>query len=486
MTFKNSKFIQLLSLLLASLTSIASAADKPNIVLIMADDFGVGNINAYGTSKELIRTPNLNRLADDGMLFTNANAPGSICSPTRYGMLTGRYAWRGPLKVGVVGVYDPLIIETDRVNMANYFQNLGYATAQVGKWHLGYGETKPPKWTEGVRGPNDVGFDYHFGLPQNLDDELRVWIENDQIYGLRSKKRSFYAKNFYGGPYVGFDAPQRSRETAGEYITDKAIEWIKRIARSETDQPFFLYFAPASVHHPIVPSEKMRGSSNAGAYGDFIQDLDYDVGRIISTLEYEGIDEETIIIFTADNGSDVPNNNRSPETQAVNLGLATNGVSRGDKHTIYEGGARVPLIVRWDGKIAKSTRSDRNVNLVDLYSTLAEAITGTVAPVEDAPDSISFAPTLLGETQGPRPAMISSNAAGLQAIRLGTWKYIDGKFPDEASEHLRKVFKAEATPALYDLATDPSESKNLLEQHPEVAERMQATLDEYRAQPTRR
>jgi arylsulfatase A-like enzyme len=451
-------------------------------VLIMADDFGVGSVNAYGAPKELVRTPGLDRLAEQGMRFTNANTPGSICSPTRYALLTGRYAWRGPLPFGVVNVFDPLIIETDRETVASFMKKQGYHTAQVGKWHLGYGDRSPAVFTEPlVPGPNDIGFDYHFGLPQNLDDLLRVWIENDGVYGLRSKKLSPYAKSFYGKQYVGLDAPQRSREEANAFLADRAVDWIKTTHRQNPDEPFFLYFAPPATHHPIVPSEQMRGASGCGAYGDFIQDLDLSVGRIIQTLEYEGIAGETLIIFTSDNGGDIPVDDPTrPEVQARDAGLLANGANRGDKHTIYEGGVRVPLIVRWDGKVAAGTVNDRMVNIVDLFSTLAEAVSGKVPPAKDAPDSISFLPSLLGQPQPQRAPMVSSNAAGLLAIRDGKWKLIEGRFPDAAPEGLRKSFKTEAEPALYDLEVDPSEAKNVIVQHPEVVEKMQAMLDQYR------
>lgn len=480
--------MRIITLVVISLIAASAWAKKPNIVLIMADDFGIGNVNAYGASKEHLRTPNLNRLAEDGMMFTSANTPGSICSPTRYGLLTGRYAWRGPLPFGVVNVDDPMVIETDRKTMPKYFQELGYATAQVGKWHLGYSNRKPVVWTEKLTpGPNDVGFDYHFGLPQNLDDRLRVWIENDQVWGLRSKKLSPYARSFYGGQYIGLDAPQRERESADKFLAEKAADWIKATYRSNPDQPFFLYFSPAATHHPIVPTEEMRGASNVGAYGDFVQDLDAVIGKIVSTLEYEGIDDETIIIFTADNGADIPvNDPNRPENQAIKMGLVPNGVNRGDKHTIYEGGARVPLLIRWDGKVPAGSVSDRGLNIVDLYSTLAEAITGEVPSKEEAPDSISFAQTLMGKEQEPRPAMITSNAAGLHAIRMGKWKYTDGVFPEAAPERLRRGFKDQAVPALYNLKEDPSESRNLLDKNPEIAERLQAILNDYRANPTRR
>lgn len=465
----------------------ASIWAQPNVVLIMADDFGVGSVNAYGAPRELIRTPGMNRLAEQGVRFTEAYAPASICSPTRYALLTGRYAWRGPLPFAVVNTDDPMVVEVDRMTMPKYFQKLGYTTAQIGKWHLGYTDTKPVDYTGQLTpGPNDVGFDYHFGLPQNLDDTMRVWIENDRVYGLRSKKLSPYAKSFYGGQYMGIDAPQRVREEASDYLTGKAIEWIQRTHRSEPSRPFFLYFAPPATHHPIVPSDRMRGSSGSGAYGDFIHDLDLSVSRIVDALEYEGIVGETLIIFTSDNGADIPPNDPArPENQAIRAGLAPNGDSRGDKHTIYEGGSRVPLIIRWDGRVAPGSTNDRIVNLVDLYATLVESVSGEMPTPEEAPDSISFFASLFGEAQAPRPPSISSNVAGLKAIRDGQWKFIDGKFPDGVPAGLQRNNQDQAKAALYNLVEDPSERTNLIAEHPEVAERLQLALDRFRAEPTR-
>lgn len=474
---------------LASVAAIVQAgaaapAKKPlpNIVVIMADDFGVGAVNAYGAPKELVRTPNLNRLAEQGMRFTNANTPASVCSPTRYAFLTGRYAWRGALTHGVVNVFDPLVVERDRATVASFLKKQGYHTAQIGKWHLGYGDKTPADFTGKLTpGPNDLGFDYHFGLPQNLDDVLRVWIENDGVYGLRSKKQSPYAKSFYGGQYVGLDAPQRSREEATAFLTEKAVDWIRTTHRQNPGEPFFLYFAPPATHHPIVPSEMMRGTSGCGAYGDFIHDLDHAVGCVIQALEYEGVAPETLIVFTADNGADIPENDpKREECQARDAGLLANGINRGDKHTVWEGGARVPLIVRWDGAVAPGAVSDRMVNIVDLFATLGEAVSGQVPSVKEAPDSVSFLPTLLGKPQPPRVPMVTGNAAGLLALRADKWKYIDGRFPDGAPESLRKSFKAQAEPALYDLAADPSEQRNLIGEQPEIAERMEKALDEYR------
>ncbi|QHI69718.1 sulfatase family protein [Tichowtungia aerotolerans] len=434
----------------------------------------------------VVRTPHLNRLAEQGMRFTNANTPASVCSPTRYALLTGRYAWRGPLPFGVVGINDPLTIEPDRPTVGGLMKRSGYRTAQIGKWHLGYGDRMLSNPAERIDhlspGPNDLGFDYHFGLPQNLDDPLRVWIENDGIYGLRSLKISQYAHSFYGGTYAGFDAPQRSREEATEFLTERASDWIRKVHRDKPDQPFFLYFAPPAVHHPIVPSETMRGTSDCGAYGDFIQDLDLSVGRLIGTLAYEGILDDTLVIFTADNGADLPDSPNQPEIRARQAGLLANGPLRGDKHRIYEGGMRVPLIVRWPGRVPAGSVADHMVNIVDIYATLANVLSDRLKDGE-APDSFSFLPTLLGEEQPDRRSMVSDSEAGILALRSGTWKYIEGKFPDSMSANHKMragYFRGEDERALYDLVADPGEQHNLIGEYPEVAEQMQKTLDAYR------
>jgi arylsulfatase A len=462
----------------AAMALAGTVGAAPNVVVFMADDFGSGCVNAYGAPEELVKTPNLNRLAESGMRFTNANTPASICSPTRYALLTGRYAWRGPLPFGVVNVFDPMVVETDRETLPNYLKKKGYSTAQIGKWHLGYTDQKRVDFTEKLSpGPNDIGFDYHFGLPQNLDDMLRVWIENDGVYGLRSSKMSPYAKCFYGAPYLGFDAPQRNCEEASEFLTERAVQWLEK---QPNDKPFFLYFASPATHHPIVPSDRMRGKSNCGAYGDFIQDLDWSFGQIVQTLETMGVMDNTVIIFTADNGSDLPGDKSRPEGQAIAAGLSPNSIFRGDKHTIYEGGGRVPLMVRWDGKIKPGFVTDHMVSIVDVFATVADLVNGKMVPLPDAEDSSSFALTLMGKKQNPRNPMVGTNAAGIQSIRSGPWKYIDGTFPDNVPENLLKAFRKQAVAALYDLDKDPSEENNVINDYPEVVQQLQAILDDYR------
>lgn len=287
-----------------------SLPGSPNIIFILADDFGYGSVNAYGADPDLVRTPYINRIAEKGMRFTNASTPASICTPTRYGFLTGQYSWRSPLKYGVTHPLGDLLPDPERSTVASWLKERGYHNAAVGKWHL--------------------GFDYHFGVPQNHDDMLGVYIENDQIYGIRSDRVQSYSRSYYGARYLGCDAPQRINEEVMEVLTEKSINWLKK---QSAETPFFLYFAPVAVHHPSTPSARMRGMSDCGPYGDFIQDLDLSVGRIIETLEYMNLLENTLIIFTSDNGGDIPGSNKpdAPEIQAQNFGLKINGNLRGDK-----------------------------------------------------------------------------------------------------------------------------------------------------------
>jgi arylsulfatase A len=448
---------------------------RPNIVFILADDFGYSSLNSYGAEKNLVRTPHIDRIADTGMRFTEAYTPASICSPTRYGFLTGRYPWRTSLKSGVVNLKDPLLPNPNRVTIADWLKERGYNTAAIGKWHLGYGEGQrgrrvnfTEKWSPG---PLDLGFDYHFGVPQNHGDNFGVYIENDHIYGLRSKKVQPYSKSFYGHQYMGFDAPQRENKNVMVDLTDKAVEWLKQQSKHK---PFFLYFAAVAVHHPITPSDYMRGLSDCGPYGDFIQDLDLSTGKILETLKYMNLMDDTIVIFSSDNGGDIPKNDASrPENQAIRHGLEINGKLRGDKHTIWEGGTRVPFIVSWLGRVKEDTVSNDMINLIDIFATVCEITDGKLPNSKDvAPDSFSFLPSLMQskKTHG-RISMITADARGIQAIRKGNWKYIDNTSPQG---------KKEGKAQLYDLANDPSESVDLYDKKPEIAKELSDELDRIR------
>ena len=473
-----------------AIAKVGTAQSKPNIVVFMADDFGYGSTNCYAASDSLVRTPNMDQLAQEGIRFTDASTPASVCTPTRYAMLTGRYAWRGKLKTGVLSPPEGgLIIEDELLTLPEYLKQQGYATAQVGKWHLGYTNQYNVEDLSAqplTPGPRSLGFDYHFGVPNNIDWLPKVYIENEGIWGLRSKGKNPYGKSFYKGKqYHGYDAPQRVTTEVTQDLSDMASKWIHRTVRQNPDQPIFLYFAAVGVHHPIAPSEKLRGSSKIGAYGDFIHDLDHSVGEIMDALAYSGELDNTIFIFTSDNGGDF-----CPEEQIARAkGFKNNGEFRGDKHTIWEGGFRVPFIVRWPGHIDAGTESDRMVNLVDIYSTIQEVVSGEVLPAnEAAADSYSFYDELVGKRnkKAVRPHMVVSNAKGVKAIRKGPWKLIEGVPVAPLNEGQKKHFAKELEPQLYNLEKDISETKNLINEYPKIYKELQESLDNIRTNGSER
>ncbi len=474
-------FTVVLILLTFSLIGYSQKAKQelPNIIFILADDFGYGSLNCYGADQNLLRTPHIDKLADKGIRFTHAHTPASICTPTRYGFLTGRYPWRSSLKFGVVNATHGLLIDPERITIADLLKQRGYNTAAIGKWHLGYGKDSPDYTQSMSPGPLDLGFDYHFGVPQNHDDMLGVYIENDKIYGLRTSKTEAYSRNFYGKAYTGYDAPQRVNKNVMQDLTDKSVNWIKKQTKH---QPFFLYFASVAVHHPITPSDYMRGLSDCGPYGDFIQDLDLCVGRIMEAIEYMGFTENTIVFFTSDNGGDIPfRKPDAPENVAIKYGLKINGDLRGDKHTIYEGGTNVPFIVKWPNMIKPGSVSNELINLVDVFSTLAD-ITGDGLPSDKdvAPDSFSFSPYLMEkENKNPRVSMVTADANGKLAIRRQEWKYIDNMPPEGFPVNKMNVFK-NVKPQLYNLAKDKVEEENLYKENTPKAKEMLVELNRIR------
>lgn len=467
---KRSSFQSLLALAVVGFVSGTVMAEEerpPNIVIYLADDLGYGSLNPYGASESLVKTPALTHLSKQGVKFTDAYATASVCSPTRYTLLTGRYSWRGRLQHGVVNATGALLIEPEVETVSEWLQSKGYRTAHIGKWHLGY-KDRPFKNLLGdlTPGPNDVGFDYHFGVPNNMDDVHKIYVENNSIYGLRSDKISPYGRSFYGKLYTGYDAPQRNEPEIMHDLTERAVEWIQSGNKSE---PFFLHFSSVAVHHPIMPSESNRGKSNAGAYGDFLQDLDDSVGAIMQALEQEGMLENTVFIFTSDNGGDIPEDQNWPEIQAQSAGLAINGSLRGDKHTIYEGGLRVPLLVSWPKKLTPHT-SNAFVTTADLFATVADIVDNEAPLNGSAPDSVSFYDSLLQKpsSENQRTSGIFRDVHGRKAIRFGNWKLIDNWFPKDA--------RRKGDIELYNLLEDPSESTNLAHQKPELVQQGQALL----------
>ena len=489
-------------------SAFAADARKPNIVVILSDDFGYGSLGCYGADPKLIQTPNLDRLAKEGRRFTDGNTTSSVCSPTRYSLLTGRYCWRTSLTSGVLSTYAPLHIETTRWNMASLLKKHGYSAAAVGEWHLGYGTaTESPQWRpdyagELSPGPLDIGFDYHFGVPANHGDLTGAFIENRYVYGLRSGnipagKRlpgpsteeaaedyqpTYEAKDTESGKaaILPLDAPRRKNERVMHVLTKKATQWIESRPK---DKPFFLYFTPVAVHNPITPDQDLAGKSAAGLYGDWIHELDRSVGGILDVLDRRGLADDTLVLFTSDNGGVFkPQRTDTLQTKAFEAGLRVNGALRGGKHDVWEGGFKVPLLVRWPGKVPAGSTSDAMVSVVDILATTA-AIVGEPLPAVDqgAEDSRSFLPVLLGEADAKgRTDMIVHSSDGVFALREGPWKWIEGVPVAGIKAASQKLNASQFTPQLYNTQDDPAETKDLSTAHPEKAKELAALLARYR------
>jgi len=459
-----------------------AAPATPNIVLILSDDLGWGSIGCYGADPKLVRTPAVDRIAKEGRRFIDACTPSSVCSPTRYAVLTGRYCWRTPLQHEVLGVYSPLHIETTRPTIASLLKRKGYATAAVGKWHLGYGNAQRTNYTaELTPGPLDIGFDYHFGVPSNHGDISGVFVEDRKVVGLRSAAIKPFGQCYYGGkPFVGLDAPQREDEKVMEVLTDRALAWLDR---QDGAKPFFLYFTPVAVHEPATPSAKTKGTSGCGAYGDWIHDLDLSVGRILEALDRKNLAGSTLVIFTSDNGGVLIPEGDRPEAKAYAAGLRVSGPWRGRKHSVYEGGFRVPFVARWPGRVPAGTVCDETIGLVDLFAT-ASAIVGEPLPpaTTGAEDSFNVLPALLGEkTDRPlRPDLVEHSADGNFAIRQGPWKWIEGKYHPDTKPGVLKARAPEFKPQLYNLRDDPAEQADVLDKNTETAHRLAELLNTYR------
>jgi arylsulfatase A-like enzyme len=491
--------------ILSALGPLPASADRPNIIVILSDDFGYGSTGAYGADGSLIQTPNLDRLAKEGRRFTDANTTSSVCSPTRYSLLTGRYCWRTSLKHEVLSTFSPLHIETTRLTMASLLKKQGYQNAAIGKWHLGYGAADDsPKWrsdytAELSPGPLDIGFDYHFGVPSNHGDLTGVYVENRFVYGLRSGKipagmrlpgpdsddpnfKATYTRDDTESgraTILELDAPRRVNERVMPQLTKKAVEWI---GKQKAGIPFFLYYTPVAVHNPVTPEKDLAGKSRAGIYGDWIHELDRSVGGILDALDQSGFTENTLIVFTSDNGGVFKPENDSVQTAAFKAGLKVNGHLRGGKHNVWEGGFKVPFIVRWPGKAPAGTVCSEMISLADLLATTA-AIVGEKLPAvsSGAEDSHNILPAFLGQEVKPaRSDMIVHSADGVYAIRQGPWKWIEGVPVDDIRPALRRTHADEFKPQLYNVKDDPSETRDLSASHPEVAKQLSALLNRYR------
>lgn len=483
----------------------SGGAQPPNILLILADDLGYGDLGCYGATK--VKTPNIDRLAREGIRFTDAHSPASVCTPSRYNLMTGRYCWRTWVRHGTVWANDPLLIEEGRVTVASLLREAGYHTALIGKWHLGFGKPGAPGWDDMLGldfngelrpGPLEVGFDYFYGMPA-VGQHPNIFIENHRVVGLKpddpirfiNDPRPAYRVNYLERPRLAPTNLQMASGSSAEYafadgamiLTGKATAHLQSRHAGEADaaqprQPFFLTLAHRNIHSPIVPNPRFKGTSEIGDYGDFIQELDWSVGEMLQTLERLGLSENTLVIFSSDNGG-VDRSGKRVDHPEIK-GHRINGALRGKKTEAYEGGHRVPLIVRWPGRVKAGAESSRLVALTDLLATFAELV-GRPLPQNAGEDSFSFPPVLRGTGEAPhrRTSLVNDSSGGLFAIREGPWKLILGQ--GGGGHYTRETTEPTPDPSapagqLYNLDEDLAESKNRYEQHPEIVARLTALL----------
>jgi arylsulfatase A-like enzyme len=453
----------------------AEASAKPNIVVILADDLGYGDPGCFNKESK-IPTPHIDRLASQGMRFTDAHTPSAVCSPTRYGLLTGRYCWRTKLTRGVLQGYSPLLIERGRMTVASLLKKEGYSTACIGKWHLGLGDAEKADYSKPLKpGPNSVGFDYSLIIPASLDMPPYVFVENEAAtkepteHIAASKMRRYGGEGFWR---EGAIAPGFKHIDVLPTCQEKAIAFIRKQTK---DCPFFLYLPLNAPHTPWMPTAKFRGKTKVDYYGDFVAQVDACTGAVLKALDDAGLSDNTLVFFTSDNGA-----HWLPE-DIKKYGHRANGNLRGQKSDIWEGGHRVPFIVRWPGHVKPGTTSDELICLTDLLATTAEVV-GVKLPKDAGEDSYSIVPAFKGEkrTKPIREAIVHHSGSGLFAIRQGPWKLAMGLGSHGFSEP-KNVKPEPKGPKgqLYNLADDPGETKNLWLDKPEIVERLTALLERY-------
>lgn len=491
-------------LMVFALSLLAGAADaddssdsgKPNVVIVLADDLGYGDPQCYRAQSK-IPTPNIDRLASQGMRLADAHTPASVCSPTRYALLTGRYAWRTRLKSGVLGPYSAPLIEPDRLTLAKMLKAHGYATACIGKWHLGMQWATrspdvrlPPLWDRGfdqsqidlagriTAGPLTAGFDLYFGTAvPNFPPYC--FIENDHVLGKIPDRPK--PDHVYGNPGLiqeGWDLHRILPSLKG-----RAVQFIEEQAKA--GRPFFLYLPLTAPHTPIVPNQPFLGRSRAGDYGDLVAEVDAVLGAVMDALQRSGAADNTLLIFTSDNGS--PARAGDPHLRGKDwaatgavirmFGHNPNAPLRGMKADVFEGGHRVPLVVRWPGQVKAGTTNHQIVCLVDWMATIA-AIVGHKLPDDAAEDSYDLGPTLRDPSRAVREDVVHHSGGGMFAIRRGEWKLIVGR----GSGGWTRVKAAEEDPPaqLYHLTDDPQEQNNLYNQWPEIVRQLTERLESYR------
>lgn len=467
----------------AAILSLLSCTEKqkqPNIIFILADDMGYGDVSYFDNNSKL-KTENLDRMAQEGVVFTDAHSSSSVSTPTRYGILTGRYNWRSTLKNNVLYGYDKALIPADRETMASMLRKNGYTTAGIGKWHLGWdwdnidaGKDKVDFSKPVQNGPTTRGFDYFYGFCGSLDMAPYVYIENDMPTSLPDRetvnegKYSWWRKGPTGADFV--------HEEVLPNLVDRACNYIKEKAKA--DQPYFLYLPLPAPHTPILPTEEFQGKSGIGEYGDFVLMVDAMVGKVLQAVKESGEDGNTIVVFTTDNGCSPAAGIKEMEAQ----GHRPNSIYRGHKADLFDGGHRIPCILRWpEGTKPHEVR--QTVCLTDFYATFA-AINGYKLMDSEGEDSYNLLPAIVSETEiDPiREATVHHSIDGQFTIRQGDWKLLlSASSGGWSAPTPTDTLALDSLPPiqLYNMKDDPSETTNVEAEHPEIVSRLRALMAKY-------
>ena len=488
------RIVLFLSTLLVLIAAQIQAATKPNIVYILADDMGVGDVSALNEHSK-IPTPNIDRLAAGGKIFTDAHSGSGVCTPTRYGLLTGRYSWRTELQKGVTWGFSPNLIDPKRMTVASLLRENGYITACVGKWHLGMdmqttsgvsvdalgGDHNTREFIADIdysrpidNGPNALGFDYFYGISASLDMHPYIYIKNDRFVGECTTEKDFTMRKTQPGPaHADFEDIDVLQELA-----QKTVGYI----RAQSDEnPFFIYMPLTAPHIPVSPSKPFQGKNELGPYGDFVMEVDDVVGQVINELERKDLLENTLVIFTSDNGAA----HYVGAAEMIEQGHYPSYVYRGYKADIFEGGHRVPFIAHWPNRIAAGTTSNETICLTDLLATCA-ALLNVRLPQNAGEDSYNLVPVLIGpDPKTPiREATVHHSADGSFAIRQGPWKLIlapgSGGWSAPTNSRARDAMLPDHQ--LYNLSTDIREQRNVINKHPDVANHLSELLEKYKAE----
>ncbi|HOT73867.1 MAG TPA: arylsulfatase [Anaerohalosphaeraceae bacterium] len=483
----------------ASIATGSPSPNRPNIILIYGDDVGYGDLSCYGATA--VQTPNVERLAREGIKFTNAYATSATCTPSRYSLLTGQYAWRKP-GTNILPGDAQLIIDTDKKALPSMLRSAGYTTGVVGKWHLGLGKGNLD-WNDIIKpGPREIGFDHSFVIPATGDRVPCVYVENHRVVNLdpndpiivsydkpipgvpdgktfRNQLKMDWSHGHHdsvinGIPRIGYMSGGKSALWKDEEIADTLVEKAVAFIEMNQSNPFFLYFSTNDIHVPRVPHLRFVGKTDMGPRGDAIVEFDWQVGKILETLDRLGLAENTLVILTSDNGPVLDDGYKDDAVEKVGSHKPA-GPLRGGKYSIFDAGTRIPFLIRWPGRV-KPAVSEAFISQVDIFASLA-ALTGQTLTPEDAPDSLNMLDTLLGENKIGREYIIEHSHFGTLSIRMGDWKYIEPSDKPKVAWETGIETGNSPHSQLYNLRIDPGEQQDVSDRYPDKVEMFATMLD---------